>query len=261
MHHIKSELESRIYNLKQIIKKKEEELSVVPEGSVHICQSGNRIQFYLKKDGRRIYLKESQSKLVEKLIRKDYDQKVLAAAKKELKELEKLSKNYPKTTCEEIFEKLHEERKRVVNSIWVPDQEYVEQWEAEEYVKKGFREGAPEYYTNKGERVRSKTEILIANALEKHKIPYHYEKPLNLNSYLTVHPDFTILNVRKRKEIYWEHLGMMDDPEYCEHALGRINAYEMEGIFPGDGLILTHETGKMPINSKMIEKMIVQYLK
>ena len=261
MHHIKEQLEERIYNLKQIINKKENELSGVPEGSIHICQSGSRTQFYLKQEGKRRYLKESENKLVKKLFQKDYDQKILLAAKKELKELEKLSKNYPRITCEEIFGTLHDERKKIVHPILLPNEEYTKIWEQEEYEKKGFREDAPEYFTNKGEQVRSKTEILIANALQKHQVPYHYEKPLKLNRYGIIHPDFTVLNVRRRKEMYWEHLGMMDDEGYCENALERINAYEMNGIFPGDGLILTHETQKNPVNSKMIEKMILQYLK
>lgn len=261
MHHIKEELDDRIYNLKQIINKKEKELSGVPEGSIHICKSGNRTQLYLNLEGKRRYLKETETKLVRKLFQKDYDQRVLLAAKKELKELKKLSKNYPQTTCEEIYEALHVERKKTVEPIWFPDDEFIKSWEQTEYERKGFREDAPEYYTNKGERVRSKTEILIGNALQKHQIPYHYEKPIKLHNYGIIHPDFTVLNVRKRKVMYWEHLGMMDDAEYCEHALDRIDAYERNDIFPGDRLILTHETQQKPMNSKMIEKMIEKYLK
>ena len=54
---------------------------------------------------------------------------------------------------------------------------------------------------------------------------------------------------------------MMDDAEYCEHALDRVDAYERSDIFPGDRLILTHETQQKPMNSNMIEKMIEKYLK
>ena len=42
-------------------------------------------------------------------------------------------------------------------------EEFVKQWEAVSYVPKGFEPNYPEYYTDKGERVRSKSEILIAN--------------------------------------------------------------------------------------------------
>lgn len=126
---------------------------------------------------------------------------------------------------------------------------------------KSFVEDAPEFYTNKGERVRSKSEILIANALQKHQVPYRYEFPIKLKQYGIVHPDFTVLNIRKRKEMYWEHMGMLDEEGYRDYALDKITAYEKNGIFPGDKLILTLETLKSPMNSKIIEKIIDQYLK
>ena len=37
-----------------------------------------------------------------------------------------------------------------------------------------------------------------------------------------IHPDFTVLNVRTREILYWEHLGMMDNKEYIESALAKI---------------------------------------
>ncbi len=206
-------------------------------------------------------MKDNEKKLVQQLCQKDYDQKIMTAAKKELKDLEKAYKNYCGKTCENIYEKLNIERKKLVVPIWVPDDEYVNSWEQIEYEKKGFQEDAPEFYTNKGERVRSKTEILIANALQKYQVPYRYEYPIHLKQYGNVHPDFTVLNVRSRKEMFWEHMGMLDDDNYREYALDKITAYEKNGIFPGDKLILTHETLKNPVNSRIIEKIITQYLK
>lgn len=162
---------------------------------------------------------------------------------------------------ESVYEKLNPARQKLIRPTWIPDEEYIHNWENVKYEKKGFAEDAPEFYTNKGERVRSKTEILIANALEKHQVPYRYEFPVKLKQYGTVHPDFTVLNMHERKEMYWEHMGLLDDEGYREYALNKITAYEKNGIFPGDRLILTHETLKWPINSKIIEKVIYQYLK
>ena len=119
--------------------------------------------------------------------------------------------------------------------------------------KKGFTEDAPEFYTAKGEQVRSKSEILIADTLYRKNIPYCYERPLEFPGAGRIHPDFTILRRSDRKEVYWEHLGMMDDPEYAANALMRIDLYERNGIFPGDRLILTHETGRQPLRTRLIE--------
>lgn len=261
MNSLENELEQRIYNLKKIIKEKEKNLMKVPEGSVQIFSTDNRTQFYLNQNGKVRYMRVDEAPLVEKLCQKDYDQRILNAAKEELRELEKIKKNYSEKSYESVYDKLHTERKKRIHPIWLPDKEYVENWEKETYMGKGVRDGNPEYYTDKGERVRSKSEILIANALNKHRVPYRYEAPLELEPYGTIYPDFTCLNVKKRKEYRWEHMGMMDDVGYREYALDKILLYEKNGYFPGEELILTHETLKNPIHSKLIDQIILKYLK
>lgn len=255
-------LEKRIFELKQIIQKEEKRLKKIPEGSVQVTGTEKKVMFYINQEGKRRYARERDQKLVQQLCQKDYDQKILAKAQKELKELEKLYKNYDDKTYESVYEKIHPARQQLINSIWLPDDEYVKQWEAVKYTPKGFSPNDPEFYTDKGERVRSKSEILIANALKKHHIPYRYEYPYQFHTYEPIkHPDFTVLNVRTRKEYLWEHMGKMDGEGYRDYALNRIIDYEMNGIFPGDRLILTHETLNDPLNSKIIEKTIQHYLK
>ena len=83
---------------------------------------------------------------------------------------------------------------------------------------------------------------------------------LCLKSYGWIHPDFAILNKRLRKEIYWEHLGKMDDVGYVDDNIRRILMYEKNGYYLGDKLILTFETQKIPLNSLEIDRMIQKYL-
>ena len=173
----------------------------------------------------------------------------------------RIQKLYEKGICEDMYKKLIPERQEWVVPIVSSDEDFIAEWLNKEYQKKGFREDMPEYYTDNGERVRSKSEILIANALKKHNVPYRYEAPLYLNGYGTIHPDFIVLNVRERKEYYWEHLGKMDETEYVERALQRIHAYEKNDIFLGKKLIVTHETLRYPLNTQDIERVIVRYLK
>lgn len=96
--------------------------------------------------------------------------------------------------------------------------------------------------------------------LNREGIPYRYEYPLYLNGIGSIYPDFTVLNVRLRKELFWEHLGMMDDTIYVEKAIQKITYYEENGIFPGDNLILTYETKQNPLNQKTVKLMIQHYL-
>lgn len=264
MNRVLENMNRRIEELMQIIQEKEIELSKAPEGVLNIAKAGNRVQYYYKKepsDTKRRYLKNSEKQVVKALCQKDYDQKLLLSAKKELDQLKKFRDEYSLNQNEDIYANLNPERKKFVHPIVLPDTEFIQAWEQAEYQKKGFKDDSPEYYTDNGERVRSKTEILIANALKKYNVPYRYECPLYLNGYGTIYPDFTVLNVRLRKEMYWEHMGMMDDSDYLEKALQKITTYEKNDIFPGKQLILTHETARFPINSRTIEKMIFQYLK
>ena len=112
----------------------------------------------------------------------------------------------------------------------------------------------------KDERVRSKSELIFADMLSKGGVPYRYEYPMYLRGMGKIYPDFTVLNVKKRKEMFWEHFGMMDDPTYVESAIKKIATYEQNGIFPGENLIMTFETRKNSINQRLVKGLIEHYL-
>ena len=75
-----------------------------------------------------------------------------------------------------------------------------------------------------------------------------------------VYPDFTFLSRKTKQEIYWEHDGRMDDLGYAQNAVRKILAYEENGIYPGESLILTFETEKTILNTKIIERLVYKYL-
>ena len=156
---------------------------------------------------------------------------------------------------------LSERRQSLVLPAIETDKGFVERWNAVSYQGKGFPEDYPEHLTDRGERVRSKSEVIIANLLLKEDIPYRYEYPIRLRGIGRVYPDFTVLNVRIRKEFRWEHLGMMDDPDYANKAVRKIRDYQQNGMFPGDSLIITSETRTNPINLRDLKRVIDFYLK
>lgn len=75
------------------------------------------------------------------------------------------------------------------------------------------------------------------------------------------HPDFLCLNLRTRKEIIWEHFGMMDNSEYLENAIQKIQIYESNGYLSGENFIATFETSQQPLRLEVIERKIVALLK
>ena len=63
-----------------------------------------------------------------------------------------------------------------------------------------------------------------------------------------------------RETYYWEHLGLLDDAEYVENNLNKIDLYEKNGLFVGDRLIISTESGRFPIDVKIIDEKIKKYL-
>lgn len=264
MEQMKNLLREREEYLLRLKREKEKTLKTAPEGFLRICNSRNRTQYYQRtdpKDFNGVYIKEKDISLAQGLAQKDYDQRILRAVEKELESIKKYLTNYPELNVEQVYESLHKERQKLIIPIRETDEQYIQKWKAIEYEGKGFTEETPEFYTSKGERVRSKSEWIIADLLEKEGIPYRYEYPIYLRGIGKIYPDFTVLNVRKHREMYLEHFGMMDNPAYAEKAVSKIQLYEQNGIFPGEDLLITYETGKSPINQRVIMRMIQRYLK
>ena len=263
MEEIKKQLKEREEQLLKIKKEKEKALKHVPEGMLRINSYGGRTQYYHRidpKDLNGVYIKDKDLRIAQKLAQKDYDKKVLRAIEQELKAIRKYLSSNPSKLPEEIFESLHRERQKLVIPIKETDEEYIRNWEAVEYEGKRFYEDAPELYTAKGERVRSKSEVIIADLLNKEGVPYRYEYPLALNNYGVIYPDFTTLNVRNRKEYIWEHLGMLDDSFYAENAVQKIITYGQNGYIQGDNLLLTYETKTKPLNQRQGLLLIQTFL-
>ncbi len=233
-----------------------------PEGRLKICRSKGRTQYYLRSKRNDIkgkYIPASQKTLAVDIAQRDYEQALKKAAEQELKGIKAYLKKMPSSVPEDVYTHLSAGRKELIEPILIPDEIFVSTWEAVSFEKKGFPEDFPDYYTAKQERVRSKSEILIADSLSRLEIPYRYEYPLYLGDRL-IHPDFMVLDVPRRKEILWEHLGMMDSPEYVENSLSRIAEYERNGYMIGQNLILTWETSRIPLSTLRIKDTIYRYL-
>ena len=120
---------------------------------------------------------------------------------------------------------------------------------------------APENLIHKtafGLRVRSKSESLIATLLYTKRIPFRYECALYLGG-VVVYPDFTILHPVTDEIYYFEHLGMMDNPDYCAKSYSKLQFYISHGIVPTFNLITTYETKDKPLDMDYVETLIEHY--
>ena len=207
--------------LEMICSKVENELKSVPKGNLRISKDKNKIRYYhCVEDNEGTYISKIDSELP----------------------------------------KLHTQRQLLVTPIEPIWEKELVRWYDSEYHGKEFYEGTAEIVTEKGERVRSKSEKILADYFYRNNILYQYERPLYLKGYGTVYPDFTYLSKKTRKEIYWEHEGMMDKPEYAKSAVKKIESYQRNGIHLGERLILTFETELTVLNSQIVEELVERYL-
>ncbi|MBP5183870.1 MAG: hypothetical protein J6113_02040 [Lachnospiraceae bacterium] len=247
----------------QLISNINSKIKASPNGYLRVVKKWNSYQYYQrssKKDVQGKYLPQNQLPLATALAQKDYDTKLLAALEKQLRAIDKFIKDYDPAAPAAIYEDLTAPRKQLVTPVFVGDEDYEKQWLSVPYEKMGFKPDDPVFYTDRGERVRSKSEVLIANELYRHGIPYRYEYPVYINGVKMAVPDFNCLNVRLRKEYYWEHLGMMGKEEYANRNAAKIEKYTLAKDFDETSLILTFETDRHPLNTRVIEEKIRTYL-
>lgn len=258
-----SEAERRLRELKTIRFEIEKELKGCPQGKIHVSKRGKNVQYYLRmeKDEKTgIYLKKADSK-IKKYLDKSYLERVKRSISNEISSIESFLKKAGGSV--EQIRKLYSENNADIKTKIVPfdcsDEDFVAAWNAVAYQPKEIIDGIQTYKTERGEIVRSKSELNIANALYARGIPYKYEKPFTIAGGYVIFPDFTILNVRKRKEYIWEHRGMMDDREYSKHSVRRVKDYMNTNYFLGDNLIITEETSTQALGTNEINRIIDHY--
>ena len=93
--------------------------------------------------------------------------------------------------------------------------------------------------TTKGVLVRSKSELVIANHLESIGLDYHYERPLvGEGTGGRRWPDFSFVD-DAGDVVVWEHLGMLDRPDYRSAWERKKAWYEENGYAEGIDLFTT----------------------
>jgi len=121
--------------------------------------------------------------------------------------------------------------------------------------------------TRRGESVRSKSEVIVADLLLSKNIDYAYETPFVGKDGLIKFPDFSFEDDDTGLQVYWEHLGMLNVPEYKERWERKLAWYRKEEVLPyqeGGGeegiLIITKDDERGGIRSDEIEKLLDEVL-
>lgn len=269
-------IEKRLVELQNMLFTKKKSYEKAPQGRIRISQKGGHPEYYLVTERgslRGKYLPHSQKTLARQLAQKDYDARLIKLLQKEISALQ----NYMKQTSNgraisELYDSLCPARRSLISPVTLTDDQYAARWQEVSWTGRPFAPDAPYICTAHGERVRSKSEVIIADTLFRYNIPYRYEFPITLKrinpddirrdfgSSVTLYPDFLCLNTRTRTEFYWEHFGLMDSTEYSNNAAGKLRLYIENGILAGRNLIITMETQTEPPSIKALEKLIEEFL-
>ncbi|PWT29065.1 hypothetical protein [Butyrivibrio fibrisolvens] len=131
-------------------------------------------------------------------------------------------------------------------------------WQSKTFKPNPYKPEKKIFDTRRGEKVRSKSEAIIADTLYEFGIPYRYEYPVKMANGEIRYPDFMLLNLKTKQEIYFEHFGRMGDAGYRMDAMEKMDLYRASGIYPGKNLIFTYETEEKPLDIKGMRKMLLE---
>lgn len=116
--------------------------------------------------------------------------------------------------------------------------------------------------TANGTLVRSKSEVIIADALAAADVDFEYELPFAGHDGTIRLPDFTIEDAATGDLFIWEHLGLLSNPDY-RRAWERKKAwYEASGVTEAGGsggtLVVTEDDARGGIDSGEVHDRVRQ---
>ena len=228
-------------------------------GNLRINRCKNSFQYYIVTehgDTKGKYIPRKEIRKATAIAQRDYNKTAAGILKKQIKTLDSLIANYHPNAIDDAYTQLHPGRRTLVTPVREPTEDFIASWQHFPYTGKPFEINAPEFFTSTGVRVRSKSEVIIADALNRANIPYRYEYPTSVKGWGTLYPDFTCLDTRTREEIIWEHFGLMNDPDYVENAIQKIAHYAASGYILGKNFIITFESSTTTLSVKQVQSYI-----
>lgn len=253
-----------------MLKKIDSLLKGAPEGGLtHQKKNGNVYYYHqTKKTGSRewkkTYIKKKERKLAAQLAQKEYLNDVKREVKEQIHALMQFISIYDEAALEQIYDDLPNERKELITPIVHSVKEKLKEWNEETYEPYTAYSEYKIYETDRGEMVRSKSEVIIANLLYQYRkhLDYKYERPLVLRDKtgkeITIHPDFTIINKHTGKIYYYEHVGKLDEARYATDFVKKMELYTINNIMQGEELLITYEAAGAPLSVSNVRKNVEQ---
>lgn len=208
-----------------------------------------------------IYISNTNIKLAQQIAMRDYLTDAYKNLLMHLAAVQTLLSFEREDKVDGCYTKLVEGRKHLISPLVGTPQQKIDAWRQEEYVQNTQYPENLVHETERGERVRSKSEEMIANYLYSMKdyIDYKYERPLVLRvngKNETIYPDFTIINLRTGDKFILEHVSRLDASGYHDKFVWKHNAYLMNGFVQKGKVLYSFESEGQPFTLKYVKKLV-----
>lgn len=254
MYQMKEKLEKMLADLHIEEKRANKELEMLPKGRLHQVLRNKKITYFqvTKENGKRV--RKSINKrpdIVDDLARKMYLNKEIQMIQTNIRLLSSVTEKIEDINADEIVRRLP------INVVSFFKEE--NGWQKQEYKRSLYKAEELKHTTSHGLKVRSKSEVIIAETLYAYDVPFRYEQILNIEG-REFAPDFTIMTPFN-KVYYWEHCGMTHNQQYMNHHKWKLEQYEKVGIVPWRNLIVTYDGEEGIIDTNIIRSEILNKLK
>ena len=242
----------------------EEELELLPDGLLyiytkrgydHYCQrfpaTGNA-----KKEHR--FDISEDDEMIFALARKKFIMLSCDRIEADITQLDAMLERYKPCDEESVMQEDLEKYPRIRPGVFINKRDQA-RWMEEFEQNESFYPEDLKSLSLDGTKMRSDGELYIAARLSHFGLPYRYEAETGIPDLSGV-PDFTIIRPRDRKLMYWEHFGMVGDPEYVDRNIYKVSKYIDYGIKPWDNFIMSFNQEGGGFNAKLIDSLIEGWL-
>ena len=221
----------------QQLSRLETEMELLGDGKLHIRNNDGKIFFREYNNGVQRGITKDKERIY-RLARKDFVNEKIKDTAKKIRALEELLKKLNAIDTESKTDKLLERYSMLdSNKLALSEDElkiYNNRFSHNPFNKDGLI-----YKTEDGVRMRSKSERFIGSFLENEGLLYMYEPEIIIGG-RNMYPDFVILRP-DGKRVIWEHCGLINDMDYYNKMIKRLDEYRKIGYVQHKNLICTYE--------------------
>ena len=256
MYDVKDFLERALIQQKNLLKVLEKRLKTLPEGKLSVSRKKGKKYYCKHKDGKRTYLGKEDLKEIQDLqLRKLLDEMTSRIKDNEIL-IGDFIKRYKEPSPYAVEADLGlAYQNETFDSLSLNGNKNSKDWGNLPYRRNNAYPERRTQKTLKGDFVRSKSEVIIANTYFTKEIQYRCEELIKVGDKIFA-PDFSILVPRLNKIKYHEHFGMMHDKQYRDKALQKISTYIEAGYRPYEDIIFTFDDLDGNINAQVLDSLI-----